>query len=272
MAPQVIDAHDVVGHRNILLVTLDSLRYDSARTAWEQGRTPNLAALLPTTGWEERHAAGTFTWPAHQAIFAGFFPKPAAPGRPAGRLFECRPPQGKEIRPTTYVIDDANLVTGLADLGYRTVCIGGVDYFAHRTPLGSVFPQMFTEAHWRPEFGSTHRDSTAHQIAQALDVLDARATHGRKLFMFLNVSATHVPHHHHLLGSDGHDSVESQVAALADADTHLGKLIDRLPDAGGWLVVICADHGDAYGDDGFHGHGIAHPSVLTVPYTEILVG
>ena len=29
---------------------------------------------------------------------------------------------------------------------------------------------------------------------------------------------------------------------------------------------MCADHGDAYGDDGFHGHGIVHPSVTTVPY------
>ncbi|PBO19609.1 hypothetical protein CLM85_04660 [Streptomyces albidoflavus] len=29
---------------------------------------------------------------------------------------------------------------------------------------------------------------------------------------------------------------------------------------GTWLVIMC------YGDDGFHGRGIAHPAVFNVPY------
>ncbi len=29
---------------------------------------------------------------------------------------------------------------------------------------------------------------------------------------------------------------------------------------------MCADHGDAFGEDGYHGRGIAHPTVLNVPF------
>jgi hypothetical protein len=29
---------------------------------------------------------------------------------------------------------------------------------------------------------------------------------------------------------------------------------------------MCADHGDAFGEDGFHGRGIAHPVVMNVPF------
>lgn len=35
---------------------------------------------------------------------------------------------------------------------------------------------------------------------------------------------------------------------------------------GRWLVNMCADHGDVYGDDGYHGRGIAHPVVFDVPF------
>lgn len=60
----VIDANAVVGHRNILLITLDSLRYDVARAAHAAGVTPNLAALLPPEGWQARHAPGSFAYPS----------------------------------------------------------------------------------------------------------------------------------------------------------------------------------------------------------------
>ncbi|MQS38372.1 hypothetical protein [Streptomyces katsurahamanus] len=67
------------------------------------------------------------------------------------------------------------------------------------------------------------------------------------------------------------DSWESQCAALAYTDTELGRLFHAMPGAGLWLVILCADHGDAFGEDGHHGHGIAHPCVWSVPYAEALM-
>ncbi|RII13350.1 Sulfatase [Streptomyces sp. YIM 130001] len=254
-------AHIVRSGTGILFVTLDSLRYDVAHTALAKGQTPQLARLLPNGAWERRHTSGTFTLPAHMAFFSGFLPKLPQPEQPP-RLWECRPPAFKTVTPGTFVFESPNLLAGLAQFGYRTVCIGGVTYFSRETPLGSVLPDMFDDDHWRPEFCSPEPDSTRHQVDQALAVADAHAD--RPLFLFVNVSATHVPHGHYL--DDSADTTRSQQAALAYADPHLGRLITSLTRRNPWLIILCADHGDTYGDNGYHGRGIAHPKVVNVPY------
>lgn len=257
-----IDAAQVVRSSTpILFVTLDSLRHDVATTALDSKATPNLARLLPGGTWERRWTPGTFTLPAHTAFFSGFLPKVASPRQPP-RLWECRPPAFKEVDPQTFVFDAPNLLQGLKQHGYRTVCVGGVTYFSRETPLGNVLPDLFDEDHWRPAFCSPEQDSTRHQVDEALALANQYAD--RPLYLFVNVSATHVPHGHYLGQST--DTFASQQAALAYADMHLGRLIDQLTAARPWLIIMCADHGDAYGDDGYHGRGIIHPSVTTVPY------
>ncbi|MFD9812531.1 STM4013/SEN3800 family hydrolase [Streptomyces sp. NPDC059080] len=264
----MIDAREIITTgTNILFVTLDSLRYDVAQHAHALGETPHLARLLPGTGWERRTTPGTFTLPAHTAFFHGFLPKLPTPHQPP-RLWECRPPAFKSVRPPTFVLDAPSLPAGLAQHGYRSVCIGGVTYFSRETPLGNVLPDMFDEDHWQPAFGTAEPDSTRHQADYALHLADRYRD--RPLFLFLNVSATHVPHSHYLGHSS--DTAHSQRAALAYADVHLGRLITTFTARQRWLIILCADHGDAYGDDGFHGRGIIHPAVTTVPYSAFVLG
>ncbi|MET7621587.1 hypothetical protein [Streptomyces sp. NPDC005408] len=168
----MIDAAEIIrSGTSILFVTLDSLRHDVARATTHAGQTPRLAAFLPGGQWEERRALGTFTLPAHIAFFSGFLPKLPQPVQPP-RLWECRPPAFKTIDPGTFVFDASNLLEGLVQHGYRTVCVGGVTYFSRETPLGSVLPDMFQEDHWRPEFCSHELDSTRHQVDQTLEVAD----------------------------------------------------------------------------------------------------
>ncbi|WFB09420.1 STM4013/SEN3800 family hydrolase [Streptomyces sp. LX-29] len=258
----MINAAELIGSgAGILFVTLDALRYDVARAAYDEGLTPHLAGLLPEGGWERRQTPGSFTLPAHMAYFSGFLPKLPQPNQPP-RLWECRPPAFKAVDLQTFVFDAPNLLTGLGHNGYRTVCIGGVTYFSRETPLGGVLPDMFDEDYWRPEFCSPEPDSTRHQVDQALEVADTHA--GRRLFLFVNVSATHVPHGHYI--GESTDTTASQKAALAYADEHLDRLVTTLTAKRRWLVIMCADHGDAYGDDGYHGRGIAHPVVMNVPF------
>src|SRR5579885_2904804 len=78
-------------------MTLDTLRYDVAQDMLVQGHTPNLATLLPPSGWEKRHSPGSFTYAAHHAFFAGFLPTPATPGQHP-RLFAARFPAAKRQR------------------------------------------------------------------------------------------------------------------------------------------------------------------------------
>lgn len=37
------------------------------------------------------------------------------------------------------------------------------------------------------------------------------------------------------------------------------------------FVIVCSDHGTAYGEDGHTGHRIGHEVVWTVPYGEFIL-
>ncbi|HEX2909501.1 MAG TPA: metalloenzyme domain-containing protein, partial [Chloroflexia bacterium] len=110
-------AAELVGSHDFLFITLDTLRYDVAIEALAAGQTPNLAAVLPGGRWEERHSPGSFTYAAHQAFFAGFLPTPARPGHHP-RLFATRFSGSKTTGEDTVVFDSADIVSGLAGLGY----------------------------------------------------------------------------------------------------------------------------------------------------------
>jgi hypothetical protein len=264
----MINAHALVGTHDILLMTLDTLRYDVARDLLAGERTPNLAQVLPGGMWELRHSPGSFTYAAHQAFFAGFLPTPATPGQHP-RLFAARFAGSETTTGTTFVFDTPDIVTGLAQNGYHTVCIGGVGFFNKQTPLSRALPGLFAESHWEPHLGVTDPHSTEHQVRLAVDILE-HTPRDRRIFLFINVSALHQPNRHYLPGAI-EDTLASHAAALAYVDSQLPPLFDALRRRGPVLAIVCSDHGTAYGEDGYTGHRLAHPVVWNVPYAEFLL-
>lgn len=268
MSP-ALDMNRVVPARDVVLITLDTLRYDVAAELWAAGRTPNLAAVMPATGWERRVAPGNFTYASHQAFFAGFLPTPDAPGAHP-RLFAAAFAGSETTAETTCVFDAPTVVEGLADRGYHTVCIGGTGFFNQRTPLGRALPSLFREAFWSEALGVTDPDSTAHQVALAARVLDGLAA-DQRVFLFINISAIHQPNRMYLAGCD-RDCRASHGAALAYVDSQLPPLFRALGRRGPAFVIACSDHGTAYGEGGHVGHRCGHEVVWTVPYAHFTVG
>ncbi|BDI31277.1 membrane protein [Capsulimonas corticalis] len=264
----MIDAKALVGTHDILLITLDTLRYDVACRALAEGQTPNLAALLPGGQWEERHSPGSFTYAAHHAFFAGFLPTPVTPG-PHERLFAAAFAGSETTGERTCVFDTPDIVSGLTRRGYQTLCIGGVGFFNQQTPLGTVLPGLFAESHWSTRMGVTDLRSTEHQVRLARELLGKRAS-GERVFLFVNISALHQPNCGYAPGATT-DSPETQAAALAYVDSQLPPLFAAMHSRGPSLVVICSDHGTAYGEDGFTGHRVGLPVVWTVPYAEFIL-
>jgi hypothetical protein len=262
------DARALVGTHDILLITLDTLRYDVAAEALRAGRTPNLAAVLPAGGWEARHTPGSFTYAAHHAFFAGFLPTPTAPGRHP-RLFAARFAGSETTDDQTFVFEAPDVVAGLAQHGYHTICIGGVGFFNKQNPLSRVLPGLFAESHWSPALGVTDPESTRNQVRLALDLL-ARVPRERRVFLFLNVSALHQPNCMYVPGATS-DTAETQAAALEYVDRQLPPLFAALRRRGPTFAILCSDHGTAYDDDGYTGHRIGHPVVWTVPYAEVVL-
>lgn len=264
----MLNARAMVGTHDILMLTLDTLRYDVAVAAAEAGETPVLSAAIGPKGWEKRHTPATFTYAAHHAFFSGFLPTPARPG-PHPRLFAARFEGSSTTVEQTCVFDSPTIVEGLANRGYRTICIGGVGFFNPATPLGRVLPGLFDEAHWSPTLGVTDPRSTEHQVALALARLRALPPH-RRAFLFINVSALHQPNRLYVEGAQA-DDLNTHRAALRYVDAALGPLFDRVRRRAPTLTLVFSDHGTAYGEDGFFGHRLSHPVVLDVPYAEFVL-
>lgn len=255
-----------VGKANFLFITLDTLRFDVASAELAAGRTPNLAQYLPQ-GWEMCHAPGSFTYASHCAFFAGFLPTPAKPGNHQ-RLFALKFSGSETIGASTYIFDAPDIISGFANIGYRTICIGGVGFFKKENPLSCVLPNLFQESYWQPAFGVTDPDSTKNQIDFALEQL--QKSPDQKVFLFLNISALHQPNCYYLPGASK-DSLESHAAALRYVDTQLPRLFEGFQKRGNTFVILSSDHGTTYGEEGYTGHRLAHEHVWTIPYAAFLL-
>ncbi|GIF16806.1 STM4013/SEN3800 family hydrolase [Actinoplanes teichomyceticus] len=259
----------LIGSHDILLVTLDTLRYDVAAELAATGRTPHLSRVLPGGRWERRHSPASFTYAAHHAFFAGFLPTPDSPGDHE-RLYAAAFPGSTTSGPDTWVFDAPDLPTALAGAGYHTLCLGGVGFFNQRGALGRVLPGLFAEAHWEPEFGVTAPDCLGAQLRRLEASLGALPA-GQPLFTFLNVAALHQPNRHYLPGA-ATDSRDSHAAALEYVDSRIDRLFQLVSGRDRPVfTIVCADHGTAYGEDGHTGHRVGHEVVWTVPYAQFVL-
>ncbi len=264
-----IDMSQVVGSKDILFLCYDTLRYDVAMQEQQAGNTPNINRYGQ---WRKCHAAGSFTYPSHHAMFAGFLPFPWE----SESVFDARPlffakdiGMGRQVPPGAYLFEGANIIEGLAKDGYETICIGGVSFFNKRTQVNRVFPNMFRHSYWNPGFGCDAKDSTQRQIDLACQKL-AEMPADKPVFLYINFSAIHYPNVHYLEGATG-DSVASHGAALRYVDSCLPPLWKSILCRGGALVIATSDHGTCYGDDGKKYHGINHEVVNAVPYMEFMI-
>ncbi len=266
---QKTDMNQIVGTCHILFVCIDSLRYDVAFEEQESGGTP----VLNRYGrWKKCQAPGNFTYPSHQAMFAGFFPIEEGVCNMKKRetlFFSADIGMGRKAPEGSYSFRGATWIEGLAREGYDTYCIGGVSFFDKRTDVGRVMPSYFKHSYWKPSFGCRVQESAGHQIQFAVRRLE-QMTGDTNILMYLNISALHYPNYFYTDGEKT-DSRASHAAALRYVDGQLEKLFAAFCKKGKTFVICCSDHGTCYGEDGVWYHGINHPIVLTVPYKHFLL-
>ncbi len=261
------DMNAIVGAANVVLITLDTLRYDVAQAAAGAGELNTMARYLGPDGWECRHTPASFTYAAHHAFFAGFLPTPVAPG-PHARLFAAAFEGSLSTTADTWTFPESTLPEGLSAVGYHTICIGGTGFFNRRTSLGEQLPRLFDEAHWDPTLGVTDTASEKNQVALAIDRVGAAPA--KLVFLFINIAAIHQPNRFYL-DAAGDDSIDSHRAALIAVDRALPPLFEALQRRGPTFCILCSDHGTAYGESGYAGHRVAHEVVWQVPYAEFML-
>ncbi len=251
----------IIGQSNILLMVLDSLRYDVAQEQFLQGNLPNFQKYLPSTGWEKRYAPGSFTYPSHKAFFAGFLPTKIGV-KITPRLFATTFHGSESTTEETFTFAENDLITALRNRDYATNCIGGVGFFNKQTKISQEFPSLFEESYWATATGVTAKDSTKNQFELAEKWIKKTS---QQFCLFINVSAIHQPNYFYTR-TKKMDDLESHAAALKYVDSQLPILMDALQKKGPSFCIICSDHGTAYGEDGHWGHRNGHSTVMEVPY------
>ena len=254
--------------RNLLLLTLDSCRYDVFMAA----ATPTTDSYSPTL---RAYAPANFTFPSHQAFFVGVLPQVVDDlpyyNRFRRQLIALQEIGAQQVAKSALikVRSQGNLVTGLAEAGYQTVGAGAMDWFKQDT-LTRGFQQ----------FAYTGTDADAQ-----IDFLCAHIDPSRPFFGFINFGETHAPFSYK--GKNGRCPVDvrarimtwppvqrgpvGQASAAFDHQREAAEFIDaRLPRLFAHLpadtiVIVTADHGECFGEDGYWGHGIHHPMVYEVP-------
>jgi hypothetical protein len=252
---------------SFLFVTLDSCRYDTFASA----STPTFDRIGPA---HRAMAPGNYTYASHAAMFVGFTPGVYNVKEPFlnpkfGRIFKMAYPPPLHTRDDFVALEGTNIIEGFGRRGYETIGTGAVGWFDPAAPTSHLLTGSF-----RHYFYPGNARSLRRQVAfveAALDRLD-----GRPAFVFINVGETHVPYYHEgarwsqdvnpcVPFSDTNDAAECrrrQTACLEWVDAELSGLVGRFAGAN---VLVCGDHGDAWGEDGLWEHGIHHEKVLEVP-------
>lgn len=251
---------------SVLFITLDSCRYDTFAAA----NAPNLKAVGPLY---RTMAPGNFTYSSHMSMFMGFTPGDAGCNETGinpkfGKLFRMSQGgiagKGKEH----FLLQGRNIIDGFKRLGYRAIGSGAVGWFN---------PDTETAANLIGDFDVFYYPANTWSLQQQLDWLsDQLAQTNQPVFTFLNLGETHVPYY--FQGADWspkdnpcvpfseHNDAEKsryrQQKALEYVDDQLADLLEAFTAS---TTVICADHGDCWGEDGLWEHGISHEKVLEVP-------
>ncbi len=271
---QVVQNHDQM---NVLFVTFDSCRYDSLVEA----HTPNLDR------WGQIYSAwtpGTYTLPAHISFFTGIFPMVNEPVpylnrfskqlitmRKAGQATES----AKSKRTIELEASNKDMIYGLRQAGYYTVGAGSATWFAKEILTKNFEDFKFKQA-----------QSASEQCNYILKKLSQKASN-KPFFGFMNFIETHTPYMHYgadreeysmqardfmkfppvedkrLKETKGVKLHRAQIEAAEHLDKLMPLLFANLPS--NTLVIITSDHGEAFGEDGFWGHGVYHPTVMNVP-------
>lgn len=251
---------------SVLFITLDSCRYDTfANTS-----TPVLDSLGTLY---KAQAPGNFTYASHMAMFMGF-----TPGDASKKQVGLNPKYGKIFRMSQggiagkkkehFLLNGKSIMEGFKRKGYRALGTGAVAWFNPETEPAQSLIGDFDDFFYA---GSTW--SLPEQLAWIEKKL---AQNDQPVFLFLNIGETHVPYYFQgaawspednpckpFSNNNDRDKCEfRQSAALSYVDQSLGKLLECFAEA---TTIVCADHGDCWGEDGLWEHGISHEKVLDVP-------
>ena len=239
------------GDRNVLLITIDTLRADAISAYGGRASTPRLDALAARGArFTFAHAHAVVTLPSHTSLLTGTYPYEHG----------VRDNNGYRVRP-----DSVTLATRLKGLGFATGAFVGGFPLDQRFGLNAGFDAYDDRI---GETGSTVDFALPERRADAVvdSALTWTAAQTGKWFAWVHVFDPHAPYQPPDQFASRYPN-DPYAGEVAWTDYALGPLFDRLATLPRpTLVIVTADHGESLGDHGELTHGIfAYEPTLRVP-------
>ena len=237
--------------RNVLLITIDTLRADALGLSGGAAATPNLDALARSgVAFDFAHAHAVVTLPSHASILTGLYPFAHGIRDNAG----YRLPDGS-----------TTLATFLKSHGYATGAFVGAFPLDARFGLATgfdVYDDRYPARARASELLMPERP--ADQVVSAASAW-IRQQQGR-WFVWVHVFDPHAPYRAPSPYLERYAS-NPYAGEVSWVDHALGPLFDLAREGSGpSLVVVTADHGESLGAHGEATHGLfAYEETLRVP-------
>lgn len=238
--------------RNLVIITIDTLRADRVGAyGYAAARTPAIdAAAKSGVRFTHAYAAAPITLTSHASLMTGRYP--AGHGaRHNGMRLDLRTPTLADT------LSHAGFATGgfvgAFPLDRRFGLIKGFQTYGDRMPRGTPGHAV----NERP--GRMVVDEALAWLAGNRD---------RRFFLWVHLFEPHAPY------GNPADPVQQRRPAsaryddeVAEADRQAGRVLDALgADRASTIVVVAADHGEAFGEHGEIGHSVfVYDTTLHVP-------
>ena len=245
------------GDRNLLVITVDTCRADHIGAYGSPtAATPNIDQLAAGgILFENCLTPVPLTLPAHSSIFTG------------------RYPPGHKVRNNgTYRLgpDQATLAEILKDRGYRTAAFVASFVLLSKFGLNRGFEDYDDSLDARNLINNFKSEIPGGEVYDKFKFWFQK--HGsQKFFAWIHLYDPHVPYAPPKEFADKFpDSPQGRYdGEIAYVDSIVGRIFSDLKDAGIFektVIVMCADHGEAFGEHGEIEHGIfCYQDTLRVP-------
>lgn len=241
--------------RNIVLVTIDTLRADRVGAyGLASARTPVIDRLARAGArFSHAYATAPITLTSHASLLSG------------------RYPAGHGARHNGMPVADGvpTLATALKTAGFATGAFVSAFPLDRRFGLARAFDD-YDDALGRGQDGRPRNERAgADTVGRAIAWLDAHRA--QRFFLWLHLFEPHAPYGtvpaaaaEPTATSSALQRYDDEVAA---ADRETGRLLAALGEAAAvTLVIVAADHGEAFGEHGEIGHSIfVYDTTLQVP-------
>ncbi len=250
---------------NVVLITVDTLRFDLGYMGYERPISPNIDALAKkSTVYERSYSLASYTSKSMGPMLIGRY------GSETNRGW---------MHFNKYPREDVMVQERLKAAGVFTMSVQGHWYFKEDTGLGRGFDVLdLSAAPTRPQ-GEGDKTVNSPQLSDAAIALLAKPERAAQRFFmwvhYLDPHAEYVRHAEFDFGSSGRARYDGEIAFT---DHHVGRVLDAIaasPFADRTIVVVTSDHGEAFGEHGLIRHGfelweelVRVPLVVYIPGQE----